>query len=110
MDDWFSNLAAGNELTTENTHNIDEHGFVVLPDPALEIEELALAYDAAIASAHEADVKTGKSSTRVTDFVNRGREFADVYVFPPLLEACCRIIGQPFKLSSMVDRLLLFYL
>src|SRR3954470_20655163 len=28
----------------------------------------------------------------------------DLYVFPPLLEACCRVIGGPFKLSSFAAR------
>jgi ectoine hydroxylase-related dioxygenase (phytanoyl-CoA dioxygenase family) len=36
--------------------------------------------------------------------VNRGAEFDGLYVFPPLLEACCRIIGRPFKLSSLLAR------
>jgi ectoine hydroxylase-related dioxygenase (phytanoyl-CoA dioxygenase family) len=42
----------------------------------------------------------------VNDFVNRGAAFDDLYVFPPLLEACCRVIGQPFKLSSLHARTL----
>jgi ectoine hydroxylase-related dioxygenase (phytanoyl-CoA dioxygenase family) len=46
------------------------------------------------------------SSTRVTDFVNRGPEFDGIYVFPPLLAACCLIIGQPFKLSGTRARTL----
>ena len=52
------------------------------------------------------DVRIGSTSTRVSDFVNRGPEFDDVYVFPPLLEACCRVIGRPFKLSSFHARTL----
>ena len=42
--------------------------------------------------------------TRVSDFVNRGSEFDALYVFPPLLEACCLVINQPFKLSSLHAR------
>jgi hypothetical protein len=30
----------------------------------------------------------------------------DLYVFPALLDACCRVIGQPFKLSSLHSRTL----
>ena len=48
----------------------------------------------------------GRSSTRVTDFVNRGPAFDDVYVFPPLLDAAARVIGAPFKLSSFHSRTL----
>ena len=42
----------------------------------------------------------------MTDFVNRGAEFDRLYVFPPLLEACCRIIARPFKLSALHARTL----
>jgi ectoine hydroxylase-related dioxygenase (phytanoyl-CoA dioxygenase family) len=59
-----------------------------------------------VASAAEDDVRTGSTSTRVSDFVNRGAEFDDVYISPPLLEASCRVIGQPFKLSSFHARTL----
>ena len=64
------------------------------------------AYDAGVASATGGDIRIRSTTTRVSDFVNRGTEFDDVYVFPPLLEACCRIIGRPFKLSSMHARTL----
>jgi ectoine hydroxylase-related dioxygenase (phytanoyl-CoA dioxygenase family) len=50
------------------------------------------------------DVSIGSSTTRVNDFVNRGPEFDGLYVYKPVLEACCRIIGQPFKLSTMHAR------
>jgi ectoine hydroxylase-related dioxygenase (phytanoyl-CoA dioxygenase family) len=43
---------------------------------------------------------------RASDFVNRGSGFEALYVFPPLLEACCRVIGRPFKLSSFHARTL----
>jgi ectoine hydroxylase-related dioxygenase (phytanoyl-CoA dioxygenase family) len=69
------------------------------------IERLSEAYDHAIATADAADVR-GASSTRVTDFVNRGPEFEGIYMFPPLLAACCLIIGQPFKLSGTRARTL----
>jgi len=48
----------------------------------------------------------GSSTSRINDFVNRGAEFDDLYVFPPLLEACCGVIGRPFKLSSLQARTL----
>jgi ectoine hydroxylase-related dioxygenase (phytanoyl-CoA dioxygenase family) len=32
--------------------------------------------------------------------------FDDLYVFPPLLQACRRVIGRPFKLSSLLARTL----
>jgi ectoine hydroxylase-related dioxygenase (phytanoyl-CoA dioxygenase family) len=36
----------------------------------------------------------------------RGPEFDGIYVFPPLLAACCLIIGKPFKLSGTRARTL----
>jgi ectoine hydroxylase-related dioxygenase (phytanoyl-CoA dioxygenase family) len=49
--------------------------------------------------------RTG-SSTRIDDFVNRGPEFDGIYIYRPLLAACCQIIGAPFKLSGMRARTL----
>jgi len=46
------------------------------------------------------------SSTRIDDFVNRGSEFDGIYIYQPLLAACCEIIGAPFKLSGMRARTL----
>ena len=76
------------------------------PDASADMEHVADAYDAMVASASVDDVHTGGTTTRVNDFVNRGDEFDALYVFPPLLEACCRIIGRGFKLSSMHARTL----
>lgn len=85
-----------------------DRGFVVLPGlvPPNRVGSLAHAYAAAVSSASTADVRIGTTSTRVSDFVNRGEEFDAIYLFPPLLEACCQIIGGSFKLSSFVARTL----
>ena len=106
MFDWFSTLAAGSELPMDAAAELQERGFVVLPGPvpSARMERLANAYDAAMASATGDDIRIGSTSTKVNDLVNRGAEFDAVYVFPPLLEACCRVIGQPFKLSSLLAR------
>ena len=106
--DWFDTLAAGTELSMSAVSELQERGFVVLPGPVPfdGMKVLVDAYDAGVASATGGDIRIGSTTTRVSDFVNRGTEFDDVYVFPPLLEACCRIIGRPFKLSSMHARTL----
>src|ERR1041385_928558 len=70
------------------------------------MKRLDIAYNVAIASATGDDVHIGSASTRVADFVNRGPEFDDLYIFPPLLEACACVIGRPFKLSSFHARTL----
>ena len=87
------------------TSELHERGFVVIPGPTRP-DLLANAYTAAVASAASDDIRVGSTSTKVSDFVNRGAAFDDLYVFPPLLEACCRVIGRPFKLSSLHARTL----
>lgn len=108
MEDWFSAVAASSELSPDAARGLDERGFVVLPGPVPpgQVERLAGAYAAAVASAVGDDVKIGSTTTRVNDFVNRGAEFDALYVFPPLLAACCHVIGRPFKLSSLHARTL----
>ena len=59
-----------------------------------------------MASATSEEIRVGSTSTKLSDLVNRGAAFDDLYVFPPLLDACCRVIGGPFKLSSLHARTL----
>jgi ectoine hydroxylase-related dioxygenase (phytanoyl-CoA dioxygenase family) len=108
MDDWFSALAAADALKPDDARALDERGFIVLPGPvpAARLRPLSDAYDAAAATAAPDDVKVGSTTTRVNDFVNRGAEFDALYIYPPLLSACGRVIGRPFKLSSLHARTL----
>jgi hypothetical protein len=108
MSDWFSRLAAGCELPVDAASELRKRGFVVLREAVApdRMDRLANAYTDAIASATDVDIRIGTASTRVTDFVNRGSAFDELYMFPPLLEACCQVIGQPFKLSSFHARTL----
>jgi ectoine hydroxylase-related dioxygenase (phytanoyl-CoA dioxygenase family) len=73
----------------------------VAPD---RLAQLAKAYDSAVASANSDDLALGSTTNRVRDFVNRGSEFDELYVYQPVLEACCRVIGRPFRLSTMHAR------
>ena len=75
----------------------------MIPDSARpnRMELLVGACTAAMASATGDEIRVGSTSTKLSDLVNRGAAFDDVYVFPPLLDACCRVIGRPFKLSSL---------
>ena len=108
MDDWFRALATSGALPTAAASELRERGFIVIPGPARpsRIELLVGAYTAAMASATGEDIRVGSTSTKVSDLVNRGAAFDDLYVFAPLLEACCRVIGGPFKLSSLHARTL----
>jgi hypothetical protein len=103
MHDRFSVIGAGSELSAEAVQDLRDVGFVVIPGPG-GLAQLAAAYDSAMASADPDDVSVGSSTTRVHDFVNRGPEFDALYVYQPVLEACCRIISHPFKLSSVRAR------
>jgi ectoine hydroxylase-related dioxygenase (phytanoyl-CoA dioxygenase family) len=93
-------------LPTDAASDLQDHGFVVLPGavPPDRMERLENAYTAAVASATGDDIRIGSTSTKVSDFVNRGAEFDDLYIYPPLVDACRRVIGQSFKLSSLQAR------
>ena len=106
MSDWFDNFSTSSELPAEAVSELHQKGFVVLPGlvPRDRVERLAEKYDAAMSSAKDVDLKIGSTSTRVNDFVNRGDEFDALYILPLLLDACRRIIGRPFKLSSFHAR------
>lgn len=101
-------MAGAVRLSEDAGAALQERGFVVLPGPVPSegMARLAAAYDAVMSSATEPDLRVGSTTTRVNDLVNRGAEFDALYVFPPLLNACARVIGQPFKLSSLVARTL----
>src|SRR5436853_7330680 len=105
MDDWYRLIATQSELPA--ARQLREDGFVVLPGPAIPggWARLPEAYDRAVSTADPEDVSI-RSSTRVSDFVNRSPEFDGIYVYPPVLAACCQIIGRPFKLSMMLARTL----
>jgi hypothetical protein len=107
-DPWFDSIAATPALSSSELHSLREDGFVVTQGPVgtADLAALSRAYDSAVARADPADVKTGSTTTRVTDFVNRGAEFDGIYVHTPLLDACCRIIQQPFRLSAVLARTL----
>lgn len=106
MQDWLSIIGKGSKLTAGAIRALRDVGFVVIPGPVApdKLAQLAAAYDSAVASASGDDLGVGSTTTRVHDFVNRGSEFDDLYVHQPVLEACCRIIAQPFKLSTMLAR------
>src|SRR4051812_46896724 len=108
MHDCLSAILDDFELSACARNELDKAGFTVIPGPVPtdELGHLGAAYDAAITRAAPDDVKIGSSTTRVRDFVNRGPEFDELYLHPPVLKACCRIINEPFRLSTMHARTL----
>ena len=108
MHDWFRAISEGCSVPAKVIRDLDDIGFIVIPDAVTsdDLPQLALAYDSAFASASLNDKKIGSFTTRVNGFLNHGAEFDALYVYQPLLEASCYLIGQPFKLSSLHARTL----
>jgi Phytanoyl-CoA dioxygenase (PhyH) len=103
-----SHIPTAAALPADAAAALDHDGFVVVPGPldSQGIETLSAAYDLAVATASLADIHAGRTSTLVTDFVNRGAAFDPLYVYSPLLAAAARVIGGPFRLSSFHARTL----
>src|SRR5215471_15189820 len=103
MDNWFASISAETQLPSDAAYALHTHGFIVLPGlvPGASLTGLAHLYDEAVSGAAPSDIKVGSTTTRVRDFVNRDAAFDELYLFPPLLQACCLVIKQPFKLSTM---------
>jgi len=93
-------------LSPEARSQLLNAGFVVIPGPVPDdrLAELSAAYDAAVRAADPSDVHVGSTTTRVSDFVNRGPEFDELYLYPPLLDAAALVIDGPFKLSTLHAR------
>src|SRR5262249_47794918 len=92
----------GTDLFATVVEDLDRNGFAVLPSVLTpeRVALLACAFDAAVSEASSADIRTGRTTMRVADFVNRGTAFEDLYVHPLLLAAAARVVGQAFKLSA----------
>ena len=107
MDESFRAIAAESKLSENVARQLTDVGYVVIEGPVAhnKCAQLAAAYDAAVLAAHPDDVRIS-SSARISDFVNRGPDFDELYLYGPLLAACCQIIARPFKLSTMHARTL----
>jgi ectoine hydroxylase-related dioxygenase (phytanoyl-CoA dioxygenase family) len=107
MQDFWSKMN-GFDLPASNRQELGEVGFTIIPGPVPvgDLAQLVATYDASVSDAISDDVKVGSSTTRVRDFVNRSPEFDGLYLHPPVLKACCHIIGRPFRLSTMHARTL----
>ena len=84
-----------------------DFGFVVVPGtiPAKSIAEIGMAYDKLMVPSSTPDFRAGTTTDR-RFFRDSRIAFEDVYQHPPLLMACAQLIGQPFKLSSLLGRTL----
>jgi hypothetical protein len=107
-DKWFESISSETQLSSEAAYALRTDGFVVMPGPvhAARLADLAHLYDEVVSEALPDDIKIGSTTTRVRDFVNRDAEFDKLFLYPPILQACCCVIEQPFKLSTMHARTL----
>ena len=108
VDDQFQQIRSGNALPGQPVRQLVESGFVAIPGPVSgdALNELTAAYDQVMAAAAGPDFKIASTTTRMSDLLPYASVFDDVYLYPPLLEACSHIIGEPFKLSSFLARTL----
>ena len=93
-------------LSPDALQLLDTEGFVVLPGPLAPdgVRALQAAYDTALNTAAPDDVHKGRTSTRVTDFVNRDPIFDAIYTWPPALDAARSVVRAPFRLSAFHAR------
>ncbi len=84
-----------------------EFGFAVLPGviSARRVAEIGMAYDELMIPSCKVDFKAGTTTDR-RFFIHNEIGFEDVYSDPRLLMACAQLVGQPFKLSSLLGRTL----
>ncbi len=96
------------QLAAEAERELLEAGFVVIAGVVSDgpMGRLARAYERAVAAANPPELRVGGETTRVHGLVDGGPESDDVYLYRPILEACCRVIGQPFRLGSLLARTL----
>jgi hypothetical protein len=107
VDPQFRRITLHHALPTDFVRQLMESGFVILPGAvsAGRLAEISAAYDALMISGSGSDFKVGSTTTRLY-LVNNRVSFEDVCHYPPLLEACAHLIGQPFMLSSLLGRTL----
>jgi Phytanoyl-CoA dioxygenase (PhyH) len=106
VDPHFNDIALHQTLPATSVQQLIESGFVIIPGPvsSQRFPELSAAYDEVMNSGAGPDFNVASTTTRIYDLVNRGPAFDDVYTHPALLEACRSVIGEPFKLSSLLGR------
>jgi len=108
VDSHYEQIRLDRILSQQALERLDDCGFLIIPGPVSgqEFSGLADAYDKAMAEASGPDFKVSSATTRMSDLVSFHSAFEAVFLFPPLLQACSHIIGEPFKLSSFLARTL----
>jgi len=100
VDDQFQQICFDSTLPSQSVRHL--WSFVVVPGPVSgdPCNELTAASDEVMAVAAGADFKIASTTTRMSDLLTYASVFDNVFLYPPHLQACGHIIGEPFKLSS----------
>ncbi len=101
-------IRSHDQLPAEVARQLIDFGFVIISGPhsSQRHDQLAAAYDQMMSVATGPNYKVASATTRLSDVLNYGPVFDDIFLYPPLLEACAHIIDEPFKLSSFLARTL----
>jgi len=88
--DFYQQLRTGNALPPQAIALLNTNGFLTMPGPfsGTGLRDLADAYDGVMAAACGPDLKIGSSTTRMSDLLSFNSLFDEVFLHPPLLEAC----------------------
>lgn len=108
MDEQYQQIRSGCTLPSQSLRQLVESGYVLIPGPVSgdPFNELSAAYDEIMSIAAGPDFKIASTTTRMSDLLSYTSLFDEVYLYPPLLEACSHILVEPFKLSSFLARTL----
>jgi hypothetical protein len=103
VDDQFQQICSGSTLPSQSVRQLVESGFVVVPGPVSgdPFNELTAAYDEVMAVATGPDFKIASATTRMSDLLTYASVFHDVYLYPPLLEACSHEYSPPKEATQM---------
>lgn len=96
------------ELLPQSVRELIDSGFAIIrgPHSGRQLTKLATDYDEMMALASGSSFSIGSTTTRMSDLLNHGPAFDDIFLYSPLHDACINIIGEPFKLSSFLARTL----
>jgi hypothetical protein len=108
VDTRFQQFQSGNALLSETVAQLMDSGFATIPGPysRMRFQELVADYDEVMASSPGPDFNEGSTTNRLSGLLNYSSRFDDIFLYSPLLEASARLVGEPFKLSSLLARTL----
>jgi hypothetical protein len=90
------------EPGADSLQQLLDDGFAIIPRVVQpeRVPQLSEAYELAVATAPSCDLSLGRTTTRVSNLIDRGQEFSRLHLCPPVLEACTRAINLSLKYKS----------